>query len=309
MIYTLSTPPPGMGALSSAKHAGSTLARNPILFLAATVFAIVQLPQILLQWVGLPLVASLFNLVTVVVVPFLIGGIYGMAAEGLDGTTSFDTFWRAGRENYVSLLVAAIFFALVVFVVVFVAVIVLVFVTVLTVGVSGLEGGISPTALLVPGLVGFAFLLLYLATVVFLQFYEAAIVVDDADVLDSLKRSYHFVRGNLLSTIGFTVVRWVPGVLTSVLTAYFVVTSIGVDLQNAERLEPETFQNIYAQLSATELGIVVAMTLLTAGIVGAFTRTYLIAFYVDHREASGPTEGSDDDTDDDLFDEEYDTIV
>ncbi|WP_440990117.1 DUF7847 domain-containing protein [Haloarchaeobius baliensis] len=296
-----------MGAISSAKHAGSTLARNPILFLVATVFAVVQLPQILLQWTGLPFVASLFNLVTVVVVPFLIGGIYGMAEEGLDGTTSVDTFWRAGRENYVSLLVAAIFFALVVFVVVFVAVVVLVFVTLLSVGAAGLEGGVSPAALVVPGLVGLALFVLYLATVVFLQFYEAAIVVDDADVLDSLKESYRFVRGNLLSTIGFTVVRWTPGVLTSLLTAYFVVASIGVDLQNVEALEAETFQNIYAKLSATEIGIVVATTLLTAGIVGAFTRTYLIAFYVDNREEAEPVQ--DEDPRDDLFDEEYDTIA
>ncbi|MFD1645329.1 DUF7847 domain-containing protein [Haloarchaeobius litoreus] len=297
-----------MGAISSAKHAGSTLARNPILFVAATAFAVVQLPQILLQWTGLPFVASLFNLVTVVVVPFLIGGIYGMAEEGLDGTTSFGTFWRAGRENYVSLLVAAIFFALVVFVVAFVGILVLLFVTALTVGLTGLQGGVSPVALILPGLVGLALFVLYLATVVFLQFYEAAIVVDDADVLDSLKESYRFVRGNLLSTIGFTVVRWTPSVLTSLLTAYFVVSSIGVDLQNTEALEPETFQNIYAKLSATELGIVVAMTILTAGIVGAFTRTYLIAFYVDHREAAATAEQSDDEYDDDLFDDEYDTI-
>jgi hypothetical protein len=298
-----------MGAISAAKHAGSTLARNPILFLVATAFAIVQLPQILLQWSGLPLVASLFNIATVVVVPFLIGGIYGMAEEGLDGTTSFTTFLRAGRENFVSLLVAAIFFALAAFVVAFVAVLVLVFVTVLTVGVSGVQGGVSPAALIIPGLVGLAFFVLYLATVVLLQFYEAAIVVDDADVLDSFKRSYRFVRGNLLSTIGFTVVRWTPGLLTSLLTAYFVVTSIGIDPADPESIEPETFQNIYAQLSTTELGIVVATTLLTAGIVGAFTRTYLIAFYVDHREESATTEPSDDDeSDEDLFDDEYDTI-
>jgi hypothetical protein len=297
-----------MGAISAAKHAGSTLARNPILFLVATAFAIVQLPQILLQWSGLPLLASLFNLATVVLVPFLIGGLYGMAAEGLDGTTSLTTFVRAGRENFVSLLVAAIFFALVVFVVVFVAVLVLVFVTVLTIGVSGVQGGVSPAALVVPGLVGFAFLLLYLATVVFLQFYEAAIVVDDADVLDSLRQSYRFVRGNLLSTIGFTVVRWTPGVLTSLLTVYFVFTSIGIDPDNLESVEPETVQNVYAQLSSTEIGILVAMTLLTAGIIGAFTRTYLIAFYVDHREESAPVEQADDESEDDLFDDEYDTI-
>ncbi|MFC4405770.1 DUF7847 domain-containing protein [Haloarchaeobius iranensis] len=297
-----------MGAISAAKHAGSTLARNPILFLVATAFAIVQLPQILLQWSGLPIVASLFNLATVVVVPFLIGGIYGMAEEGLDGTTSLATFVRAGRENFVSLLVAAIFFALVVFVVVFVAVVVLAFVTVLTVGVSGVQGGVSPTALIVPGLVGFAFLLLYLATVVFLQFYEAAIVVDDADVFDSLKQSYRFVRGNLLSTIGFTVVRWTPGLLTSLLTAYFVFTSLGIDPDNLESVEPETVQNVYAQLSGTEVGIIVATTLLTAGIVGAFTRTYLVAFYVDHREAAGTVEESADEFDEDLFDDEYDTI-
>lgn len=297
-----------MGAISAAKHAGSALARNPILFLVATAFAIVQLPQILLQWSGLPLVASLLNLATVVVVPFLIGGIYGMAEEGLDGTTSLTTFVRAGRENFVSLLVAAIFFALAVFVVAFVAIIVVVFVTLLTVGISGIEGGVSPTALVVPALVGFAFFLLYLATVVFLQFYEAAIVVDDADVLDSLKRSYRFVRGNLLSTIGFTVVRWVPGLLTSLLTAYLVFTSLDIDPDNLDSVEPETVQNVYAQLSGTDIGIIVATTLLTAGIVGAFTRTYLIAFYVDHREATGTVEQFTDEPDDDLFDDEYDTI-
>ncbi|WP_257300025.1 hypothetical protein [Haloarchaeobius sp. FL176] len=297
-----------MGAISAAKHAGSALARNPILFLVATAFAIVQLPQILLQWSGFPLVASLLNLATVVVVPFLIGGIYGMAEEGLDGTTSLTTFVRAGRENFVSLLVAAIFFALAVFVVAFVAIIVVGFVTLLTVGISGIEGGVSPTALVVPALVGFAFFLLYLATVVFLQFYEAAIVVDDADVLDSLKRSYRFVRGNLLSTIGFTVVRWVPGLLTSLLTAYLVFTSLDIDPDNLDSVEPGTVQNVYAQLSATDIGIIVATTLLTAGIVGAFTRTYLIAFYVDHREATGTVEQSTDEPDDDLFDDEYDTI-
>ena len=297
-----------MGAISAAKHAGSALARNPILFLVATAFAIVQLPQILLQWSGLPLVASLLNLATVVVVPFLIGGIYGMAEEGLDGTTSLTTFVRAGRENFVSLLVAAIFFALAVFVVAFVAIIVVGFVTLLTVGISGIEGGVSPTALVVPALVGFAFFLLYLATVVFLQFYEAAIVVDDADVLDSLKRSYRFVRGNLLSAIGFTVVRWVPGLLTSLLTAYLVFTSLDIDPDNLDSVEPGTVQNVYAQLSGTDIGIIVATTLLTAGIVGAFTRTYLIAFYVDHREATGTVEQSTDEPDDDLFDDEYDTI-
>mgnify|MGYP000120865638 FL=1 len=297
-----------MGAISAAKHAGSALARNPILFLVATAFAIVQLPQILLQWSGLPLVASLLNLATVVVVPFLIGGIYGMAEEGLDGTTSLTTFVRAGRENFVSLLVAAIFFALAVFVVAFVAIIVVGFVTLLTVGISGIEGGVSPTALVVPALVGFAFFLLYLATVVFLQFYEAAIVVDDADVLDSLKRSYRFVRGNLLSAIGFTVVRWVPGLLTSLLTASLVFPSLDIDPDNLDSVEPGTVQNVYAQLSATDIGIIVATTLLTAGIVGAFTRTYLIAFYVDHREATGTVEQSTDEPDDDLFDDEYDTI-
>lgn len=293
-----------MGALSSARHAGATLVRNPVLFLAAAAFAVIQIPQILLQAGGFTFVASFYNIVTVLVTPFLVGGVYGMAREGLDGTTSFDTFLREGRENYVSLLVAAIFFALVVFVVAFVGIFAVVFVTILSVGVSGLENGVSAGALVLPGLVALAFLVVYLLTVVFLQFYEAAIVVDDADVLDSFKRSYAFVREQFLSTLGFTVVRWLPTLASTAVTGYLFLSAAGFDPENLEE-SAQALQNPYGALSTTEVGLVVALTLVSAGLVGAFVRTYLVAFYVDNR-TEPPVDDADDE--DDLFDEEYDTI-
>lgn len=296
-----------MGALSAARHAASTLGRNPVLFVVAAAFAVVQVPQILLQWVGLPLVASVFNIATVVVTPFLIGGIYGMAWEGLDGTTSLGTFWRSGRENYVRLLVASIFFALVVFVIAFVGTFLVVLVALFTAGAASLEGGVGAGALLVPALVALAIALVVLVAAALLQFYEAAIVVDDEDVLDSLKRSYRFVRANPLGTAGFTLVRWGLTAATSLVTTAFVLARLGIDLRNPDSIEPETLQNIYAGLSATDVGIFVAMTFVTAAVVGAFTRTYLVAFYVDHREAVPEPEESEDPADD-LFDDEYDTI-
>jgi len=96
-----------MAALRALPTAASALVRNPVLFVAAGVVALLQLPQFGVQALG-PLVASAlsfaFSLAFIVIVPFVQGGLLAMANEAVDGRTTLGTFVPAGKGHYVQLL-------------------------------------------------------------------------------------------------------------------------------------------------------------------------------------------------------------
>ncbi|MFB6175964.1 MAG: hypothetical protein ABEI99_02250 [Halobaculum sp.] len=195
------------------------LRRNPILIVLSVVFGLLQLPSVAAQSLGpmLSAVVSLgFSALLVLIVPFVFGGMVGMAREALDGETDLGTFVESGKANYLRLLGAYVLFLVVITVLSFgssiVAGIAAVFVGVSA--ASGAGGGAAAgagvlIALLTVGIV----LLVTLLPTFFVQFFAHAIVLDDAGVVGGFTRSAGLVRRNVLTVFGYFLVVLVVGLV------------------------------------------------------------------------------------------------
>lgn len=283
-----------MGAISAVSSAGAALRRNPVIFVAMVVVVGVSLLSTVVQFLPIandPLVSSLLTsvislVVTVFVSPFIEGGIIGMAHEGVVGRTGFGTFLSEGRENYVGLLLAnvllfAIFIATgIVYLVVSV---VIALVAGFAMGGMGGGGGFASGVGLGAGLVftGISALLLIGALLVpfFLQFYRAAIVVDDAGVTDSFRRSAGLVRANFAKTIGYNVVALLVNLVAVIPIVYYVVTQVSVSDTPANAVG----NGFFGTALSGGLVFFVASAVLSL-LIGAFLRTYYVAYYVDRTE-------------------------
>jgi len=267
-----------MGAVSALSTTGRTLARNGVLFGAAFVVTLVSLlptglsvflPPSAVGLVSLPL-SGLSLLVT----PFLMGGLLSMAEEGLDGTARFETFLAGGREHYLRLLAA-----MVLFVVLFGAIgAVLGVATIATfaIGASAGSAAITNASLFALVILGILALLAVGLPVFFLQFYAAAVVVSDLGVVASFKRSAGLVRRNLVSAIGYSLVALAVGSVGGLFGAFFA-------LFGGARVEPAA-PGAGAGVPEVSLGVLLAvgavMVVLTA-LLSAFGATYQVAFYDD----------------------------
>ncbi|MFC7080285.1 DUF7544 domain-containing protein [Halorussus caseinilyticus] len=268
-----------MGAISAFSTAAGTLKRNGVLVVAAFVALLVNaLPSgvvaLLPASVG-PFVSLPVSGLVLLAVPFLLGGLLSMAAEGLDGVTRLGTFVEGGKEYYLSILGALLLFAVVMTAIttIFVIGIAVVGVFVLGMGTSGLGGSVaSPGA----GIAAFALvgLLVGLGTMLplfFLQFYAPAIVVSDLGVVASFKRSAGLVRRNFVSTLGYTALTMLVGLVAGV--AGIFVTILG-GLGGSLSATPSEFG-----VGMVALGGV--LSLVVSAVVSAFGTTYQVAFYAD----------------------------
>lgn len=193
-----------MALLSALRRTPSALVRNPVVFVPILVLSALQTPQLLLQSRA-PLLASAISLVLsavyLVAVPFVHAGLIGMADEALDGRTSLSTFVAEGKANFIQVFLVY----LAVVAVNFVFGLVVIFGALLA-AVSLYPGGGTPSTPVLAGLgiVGGGFLLAYLLLAFFIQFYAQAIVVDDCDAVESIRRSVSLVRSNLVSVVGYS---------------------------------------------------------------------------------------------------------
>ncbi|WP_224333784.1 hypothetical protein [Haloprofundus halobius] len=211
------------------------LHRNPILFVPVFVVALLHLAPLALRPTS-PGLANLFSLLVslpfVFVAPFVHGGLVGMSEELLDGDTSLRTFVREGKQNYVSLLVVSLCFA------VFVGgVVAVVFSVGLFAVFARYPGGAGDTSALVALLVIVlgVVVLTSLLIVFFVQFYAQAVVVDGRRAVGSVKRSVGVVWSNFGDVVGYSLVVAVllalsGGVLgvSSVVLSAESTTSVGV---------------------------------------------------------------------------------
>jgi len=210
-----------MSAVQSLRTATDTLSRSPILFLGGLAYALVVLPQRALQLAGIPLAPAALQLVTFFVTPFVVAGVVGMAREALDGDTSLGAFTATGTDRYVDLLLATLveFGIQLAFGVAFL-------VLALIALVAG--GGGAGTAALVGAGLGILLAVVYLAVLFLIQFYPVIVVVDDAGPVDAITDSVAFVRANVVSTLGYSVVTVVLGGLAALpvsgFAAYRVLT-------------------------------------------------------------------------------------
>lgn len=279
-----------MGALPAARTALQAVVRNPILLVAALLLAVgsgavAATSQIPIVGVFLSL---LLGIVFFFVEPFLSGGLLGMSHEALEDDTSFETFTRTGKRVYLRLLAARLAewaLSLVYFGVTALLVIVLL-VVFLGVGSSisdNPEGAIG-AGLLGVALIGgvfLALLIVYYLLGFLVQFHPAAIVVEDATLIDSLQRSFDLVTANPGSAIGYSLlVAIVSGTIGAIPFGYVTVTGGVIDIIAQEN--PEALLGLGVVNAVIYFGIfVVVQTLLIP-----LLRTYHVAFYVETAEFS-----------------------
>lgn len=267
-----------MAALKSVRPAISGLLRNPILVILVGFFGLVQLPQLALQPTQ-PLVAGLVGLlmtgVMVLVLPFFMGGLLGMADEAIGGRTGLATLFAEGKANYVTLLVAYLSIMAVNIVIGF-----MVMFVVIIGGVGLYVGDGQPNIVLlgVVAMVGLVFVLAYLLVFFFIQFYAHAIVLSDTGLLAGFKKSIGLVRRNLVSALGYTVIVLVGSLLFG-----------GIGGVASVLLSPRPTGLPIPDLSLSVLVVAAIVYVLALAIMGGFYATYSVAFY---RSIDAPTPGA-----------------
>lgn len=260
-----------MVLVAALRDAFDTLQRNPVLILAATVYALVQAPGMVLQVSGNPIlqfVSSAYSLLLVFVMPLFVGGLFAMAHEGLTGPTSLARLWTAGKTYYLRLFVVFLLL-MVVYFVVGAGVGFLAFGLILggVIGNGAGLGGVSLAVLAIVAVVGLLFALVLLVIGFVVQFYAQAVVVDDQGVLDSFKRSYRVVRENLVSVLGFDLLGLVLGAVVGLVPiGYLFLLGPG-------------FSSMGTASWALRLGYVLLMAVVSI-LVTAFGTTFAVAFYV-----------------------------
>lgn len=275
-----------MGAISAASSAGGTIKRNGVLLGAAFVVAVVNFALTAVPMAFPPSMAGLVSLplsgATLLLTPFFMGGLLAMADEGLDGSTQFGTFLDGGKANYLRLLGAMVLFAVLFAVLAFVIVLGIAVVGVFAIGVDSTAGGMATGSggglgvVLLLGLVGFFVLLL---PMFFLQFYGPAIVVSDLGIVDGLKRSAGLVRRNLVSTLGYSMIAALVGVLAGI---------AGIPLTLSRELSGGGTAGAFPEVSLG-LGLLAGVLVLSVAVttvVSAFGVTYQVAFYEDRLDST-----------------------
>lgn len=190
-----------MAVIQAFRQAPDALVRAPALVVPPLILFLLQAPTLVLQSTN-PMLASTVSTMAagflLLVVPFYMGGMVGMADEALDGQSTLRAFLAHGKANFVQILVAYLLLMVlyvvvggILFVVGFGALLAVVF-----------QGG---TLVLVGfGLVAVLIVFVYLLTVFLIQFYAQAIVLEERTAIDALRRSYRVVRSNLLAALGYT---------------------------------------------------------------------------------------------------------
>jgi hypothetical protein len=211
----------GMSATRALRTAVAALSDGPVLVLGGLCYALLVLPQQALQLAGVPLAPSVLQMLTFFLTPFVVAGVVGMARRALDGEASLAALVAAGRDRYVDLLLATFveFGIKLAFGIGFVVLGLLL----LTAAGSG-----GPVAIVGSVAVG-ALALAYVLVLFGIQFFPVVVVLDDAGPVEAITDSVAFVRGNLVSTVGFSVVTVCLGTLAALpvvgVAAYQFATS------------------------------------------------------------------------------------
>ena len=191
-----------MVIVSAFKDGFTALRENPILLVAGLLIGGGSQLQYVDHLIESPLISAGVSLAWLLVFPFVLGGFVGTAQGAIDGTgASLSCFFTAARTHYLRLLLATVLFVLVVLG------------TAMGLGVIGFVLGIGTMALAaIHEMAGFAtgvgslllWLVSILVVIMFVQFYDTAIVIENKSVTDAFQRSIGLVRSNLKSVIGFS---------------------------------------------------------------------------------------------------------
>jgi len=191
-----------MVTVSAFKDGFTALRANPILLVAGLLVGAGSQLQYVDHLIESPLISAGVSLAWLIVFPFVLGGFIGTARAAIEGTDASPTrFFTAARTHYLRLLLATVLFVL------------LVLGTAIGLGLIGFVLSIGTMALaaiheMAAFVAGVGSLLLWLVSILvvimFVQFYDTAIVIEDQNVTDAFRRSIGLVRSNLKSVAGFS---------------------------------------------------------------------------------------------------------
>jgi hypothetical protein len=270
-----------------------------VLFVGGLATAAIVAPQTVLSYVGnfggdplggfAGVAASVLSILTFFVTPLVVAGTLGMAREALDeGRTSLDTFTGVARDRYVSLLLAfllqvglTVALGILAAIVVFVGLLALLFVVGLGASAGGAAGpgafldAVGVGALAVGALTLLVAALVFYLPLFFVQFFHVSVVTERAGAVEGFKRSFRAVRHNLLSSLGFTVLNFLVGVLpTAPLFAW-------VGLRFWERVQSPGFTPTgdLTLLSTAEVLALTGVIVVAQVVLVPFQHTFAAAFY------------------------------
>jgi len=255
-----------MAVFTALRTAGTAVRRNPLLFVVAALYGVLQVPGILLRAspdVVLNVAASGYSLLTLLVAPLVVGGVLAMADEALDGRTDWGTFVAGGKATYLRILAALLLYVVAVFVVS----LIFAFVTVAVAVVTG--GAAVGVAFIAIGLVALALVLAAVAVLVFVQFYPQAVVVEDYGVADAFRRSAGLARRHLAAVLGYTALFLGISVVfggVAAVASFYVID--GGTLAGATTGPPVAVLAAY-----------VVLYVVAGGLFGGYLATYSVAFY------------------------------
>ncbi|QZP39628.1 hypothetical protein [Halobaculum magnesiiphilum] len=195
-----------MVTVSAFKDGLTALRANPILLVVGLLVGAGSQLQYVDRLIESPLLSAGASLAWLVVFPFVLGGFIGTARAAIDGTdASLTHFFTTARTHYLRLLLATVLFVL------------LFLGTAIALGVITFILGIGTMAIaaineMAAFVASVGSLLLWLVSILvvimFVQFYDTAIVIENESVTDAFRRSIGLVRSNLKSVTGFSLV-WV----------------------------------------------------------------------------------------------------
>lgn len=258
-----------MAVRAALQRSLDALFNSPILFVPVVALLLLQTPQLVAQSVSVGLAnffALIGSIVVLFVLPFVQGGLIGMADDALTGSTSLATFVREGKRNYVSLFVVTVVALLLTLGVGFVLALATLFgLIALYPGGAGDTSVVGVVVLLILGVVT----LVYLLCVFFIQFYPQAIVLERTGAITGLKRSVTLVRTNLTSVFGYSIcVSVLGGVVSGLFGLYSLVARPGPVLTVG-----------IPEIPLAGVAVVALIVVSVNTLVGGFLAVFSVAFY------------------------------
>ncbi|MFW6436359.1 MAG: hypothetical protein ACOCYZ_01850 [Halococcoides sp.] len=290
-----------MRPIAAYKYGLKSLGRSPALVGVIAVFAVLNavlgfVPIGVMGVLEQPFLGNIASLaqipVYLLIGPAILGGVFAMTWQALDGRAGFGKFLAGVRSNYFHLLGWGVIVFAVEFAVVFVTVIVMWIVGIVLLigmlgagsaagGTSGGMTGLSIAMLVIGALVGIVAMVIVLLPYAVFQFIPGAIVFEDHDFLDAGKRGLGLLRQNLKPTIGFDLTVLVLGLLFAAISyaAMFFVVDFGAMFSTDVASAGSSQMNPYASLGVIEIGALVGLAAVASTINGLIVIPAYAAFF------------------------------
>lgn len=262
--------------LESITGAAGLLRQHPILWLIGGVMGVLAVLNLVIPLYGGAFYTQPLAILQVLVMPFLVGGVYGtIRAENF----SVDAFVESGKTYYFRILLPSlvIFFAIILTLIL------------LAIPLAFISAGAAATV--TPLLFG-----VILSIAFFTFFYDAVAVFEETGVFESIRRSVEFVMNNIGSVLVFYLVNIVAFAALGFFGLFAWTALLVEKLEPLTTMSPEELQAVMPEdllaLIGTE-GIWITAIVYAVVIVlfSVFLYAYKASFFKNHVGVSQVQQG------------------